>query len=349
MKLSEQIKASRKAAGLTQEQVANYLGVTPPAVNKWEKGNSYPDITLLPALARLLRIDMNQLFSFREELTQQEIGQFVNELSQMTAQGKLEQAFDLAAEKIREYPRCDLLIHTTATILNGALLMADLEEEKMARYDQQIMDWLERSANGRDPQASMAATYVLASKYIQREEYDNAERMLEKLPDAPVDTTLLRTSIVAYREGKDAAAAFLEGKLMKMFPSIQGYLYKLMDLEEQTHHPEMAEAIGEIASQMPQLWGSGPYMQIIPQLSLAGYRRDTETCLQLIRKILELSKQPWDMTQSPLFYRLTAVKPQADMSSVLVSSFRSCLEGKGEHAFLEGNEQLRKILEEYGG
>lgn len=40
MKLSEQIKASRKATGLTQEQVANYLGVTPPAVNKWEKGVS---------------------------------------------------------------------------------------------------------------------------------------------------------------------------------------------------------------------------------------------------------------------------------------------------------------------
>ena len=111
----------------------------------------------------------------------------------------------------------------------------------------------------------------------------------------------------------------------------------------------MAEAIGEIASQMPRLWGYWPYMQIIPQLSLAGYRKDTETCLQLIRKILELSKQPWDMTQSPLCYRCHTVKPQADMSSVLVSSFRSCLEGKGEHSFLKDNQQLRKILEEYGG
>jgi Helix-turn-helix. len=53
-----------------------------PAVNKWEKGNTYPDISLLPALARLLKIDMNELFSFREELTEKEIGQFVNELSE---------------------------------------------------------------------------------------------------------------------------------------------------------------------------------------------------------------------------------------------------------------------------
>ena len=50
MQISEQIKNYRKNAGLTQEQVANYLGVSTPAVNKWEKGNTYPDISLLPAL-----------------------------------------------------------------------------------------------------------------------------------------------------------------------------------------------------------------------------------------------------------------------------------------------------------
>ena len=42
MRIGEQIKNYRKTAGLTQEQVANYLGVSTPAVNKWEKGNTYP-------------------------------------------------------------------------------------------------------------------------------------------------------------------------------------------------------------------------------------------------------------------------------------------------------------------
>lgn len=82
MQIGEKIKNYRKTAGLTQEQVADYLDVSTPAVNKWEKGNTYPDISLLPAIARLLKIDMNELFSFREELTEKEIGQFVNELSE---------------------------------------------------------------------------------------------------------------------------------------------------------------------------------------------------------------------------------------------------------------------------
>ena len=47
MKLNEQIGEHRKKVGLTQEQVGNYLGVSTPAVNKWESGLTYPDITLL--------------------------------------------------------------------------------------------------------------------------------------------------------------------------------------------------------------------------------------------------------------------------------------------------------------
>ena len=98
MRIGEQIKNYRKTEGLTQEQVANYLGVSTPAVNKWEKGNTYPDISLLPALARLLKIDMNELFSFREELTEKEIGQFVNELSEVSLDSFTE-AFEMASRK----------------------------------------------------------------------------------------------------------------------------------------------------------------------------------------------------------------------------------------------------------
>lgn len=53
MKISEMIRKKRKEQGMTQERVAAALGVTAPAVNKWEKGITCPDIALLPALARL--------------------------------------------------------------------------------------------------------------------------------------------------------------------------------------------------------------------------------------------------------------------------------------------------------
>lgn len=39
MKINDIIREKRLAKGLTQEQIANYLGVSTPAVNKWERGS----------------------------------------------------------------------------------------------------------------------------------------------------------------------------------------------------------------------------------------------------------------------------------------------------------------------
>jgi len=56
MQINEVIRKYRKENHLTQEEMANRLGVTAPAVNKWESGSSTPDISLLAPLARLLHI-----------------------------------------------------------------------------------------------------------------------------------------------------------------------------------------------------------------------------------------------------------------------------------------------------
>ena len=52
MNIGNVIKKYRKELGYTQEEMANRLGVTTPAVNKWENGNSNPDIELLAPIAK---------------------------------------------------------------------------------------------------------------------------------------------------------------------------------------------------------------------------------------------------------------------------------------------------------
>lgn len=81
MKINEIIRTRRTAQGLTQEALAQLLGVSAPAVNKWEKGLNYPDITLLPALARALGVDLNTLLSFQDDLTPEEIGRFSEQVT----------------------------------------------------------------------------------------------------------------------------------------------------------------------------------------------------------------------------------------------------------------------------
>ena len=62
MSFADIIVRYRKELGLTQEALAQKLGVTNQAVSKWESGQSCPDIALLPALADLFGITIDALF-----------------------------------------------------------------------------------------------------------------------------------------------------------------------------------------------------------------------------------------------------------------------------------------------
>lgn len=62
MNFAEIIVNRRKALGLTQEGLAQKLGVTNQAVSKWESGQSCPDLALLPLLADLFGITIDELF-----------------------------------------------------------------------------------------------------------------------------------------------------------------------------------------------------------------------------------------------------------------------------------------------
>ncbi|MBQ6844401.1 MAG: helix-turn-helix transcriptional regulator [Agathobacter sp.] len=68
MTLGNKISELRKAKGMTQEALANQLGVSNQAVSKWEANQSCPDIQLLPTIADLFEISLDALFG-REEKT----------------------------------------------------------------------------------------------------------------------------------------------------------------------------------------------------------------------------------------------------------------------------------------
>ena len=63
MNIGDNIKYLRTAAGLTQEQLANSLGVSFQAISKWETNSNMPDIQLLPQIAQLFGISIVALFS----------------------------------------------------------------------------------------------------------------------------------------------------------------------------------------------------------------------------------------------------------------------------------------------
>lgn len=129
------IKKYRKEAGMTQEEMANRLGVTTPAVNKWENSNSKLDIELLAPIARLLDISLDTLLSFHEKLSDTEIEEIIRKMDRMFSEEGYEKTYEWALRLIKEYPNCNMLIWQAAPMLDIVCAGKDVEGTyKVVKY-----------------------------------------------------------------------------------------------------------------------------------------------------------------------------------------------------------------------
>lgn len=66
------VARERRRRGVTQEELAAHLGVSKAAVSKWELCQSLPDVSLLPRIAAYFSLTLDELFDWRDELTEEE-------------------------------------------------------------------------------------------------------------------------------------------------------------------------------------------------------------------------------------------------------------------------------------
>ena len=65
--IGKNITKFRRSKGITQDELASYIGVSKSSVSKWENNITYPDIVLLPQLATLFNISLDELIGYYGE------------------------------------------------------------------------------------------------------------------------------------------------------------------------------------------------------------------------------------------------------------------------------------------
>lgn len=101
--IGENIKRLRHEKELTQENLAEFLGVTFQSVSKWERGESYPDITMLPSIASFFDVTCDELLGTFEAVKEERIQQYINEYDDICRKNS-PHAFELMSKARREFP-----------------------------------------------------------------------------------------------------------------------------------------------------------------------------------------------------------------------------------------------------
>ncbi len=117
--IGKMLMIKRKERGITQDELAAYVGVTKASVSKWETGQSYPDITYLPQLAAYFNISIDELVGYEPQMTGEDIKKLYHRLSSRFGSEPFDEVIEECREIIKKYYSCFPLL------LQMAILMAN--------------------------------------------------------------------------------------------------------------------------------------------------------------------------------------------------------------------------------
>lgn len=112
LNIGTNIKRMRLAKGLTQEQLADLLGISTAAVSKWEAKNTYPDITMLFPLAEIFDVSVDMLLGYDEAKAKNEVEKIIAEYHELSKNGYFAEAGAILADARKKYPHNYTIMHT---------------------------------------------------------------------------------------------------------------------------------------------------------------------------------------------------------------------------------------------
>lgn len=345
MKINEIIREKRKLENLTQEQLAEKLGVSAPAVNKWEKGSCYPDITLLPRLARILKCDLNTLLSFKDDLTDKEVGDFANELAKIIGEEGFSVGFNIATDKIQEYQTSDKLILTVATILQGSLVMYDVKEKE--RYENYIEELYIKVSNSEDISLKNSAISLLISKYLGAKDYIKAQEYIDKLQDITYDKKQLQGNLYLNSKEYEKAAKLFEGKLLSTANDIMINLTSLIQIALKENRDSDALDYAKVLEDTTKLYDLWDYNYYSAYSMIYIKLKDKDNSLKYIDKMLNSMKDGFSLEKSKLYKNVYTKKGEVGFNDKMLSLMISNLKSDESLEFLRDTKGFNEILDKY--
>lgn len=368
MQIGQVIRQYRKEKDMTQEEMANRLGVTAPAVNKWENGGSMPDIMLLAPIARLLGISLDTLLSFREELTQEEIQDIIYTLNSLLREQSFEKAFAYTKEKIAQYPNCEALILEAAVLLNAERMRTKCQEENEEAdvqvqfdseqlgkkreecdvneeqdYDAVINRWLTGALKSEQEQIRTMAADALFSFYLGNKQYEKAEECLAYYSEQNPERKFKQARIYSKMGRTEEAYKTYEELLFSMYQMINMLFQSIGMLAVQDKNIDKVRMMVDKQSALAEIFEMGEYYKVSGRLELAVMEKDAESTITIMQQLLASIDDIYHFTEAPLYEHMTFRESRPEFVEQLREDLIKSFRDEETCGFLRGDSRWEEL------
>lgn len=199
MNIGEKIKNLRKERGLSQNALADRLGVTFQAVSKWETGATMPDVTLIPAIASFFGVSTDEMFDFNLYEVEKAVDGIVDEFRKHYGKGGScadpEGCEAILRDGLRSYPGNDVL-------LNCLLEVIPVPE----RAEEVIEIGMQLVSSTRKDEIRLDAYRIMAEAYKAIGEDTLCESMTNEIPEIYFSRLSVKAELLGGEKRFEAAA-----------------------------------------------------------------------------------------------------------------------------------------------
>lgn len=171
MNIGNKIRELRKQRGITQEQLAESIGISFQAVSKWENNIALPDIALAPVLASYFGVSMDELFDFNLKEVERAIKNITDEAYKYREENPSESR-RILEDGLKKYPENDILLNNLLYVINYSekpdetIIVANKLIEKTVQSD-----------------VKYDALRFLAYAYKAKGDVESARAAIEQIPE----------------------------------------------------------------------------------------------------------------------------------------------------------------------
>ncbi len=177
MSIGSTIKRLRREKDITQEQLAEYLGITSRAISQWECDRTAPDISQIPALCHILDVSSDVLLGIDIEKNNEEIKKYLDTARNLCNHGKWEEYTAILREANKKYPRDYKIMQTLADAI-----VTEYSRKGIKEYDE-VYDLCNRIlAECTDSTTRYEANDTLGTAYGYAGKKDEMLKLAEEMP-----------------------------------------------------------------------------------------------------------------------------------------------------------------------